>query len=456
MSLCACVFETCLSAEASLLSQAYTTSASVHAMAIFCSFCAKSFSSKNSLGNHTRKFGGSCGQLMTDQEFESLRPSEVSPKKVHCLICNKDIAKRGIVDHFERSHQELFPVVKTWHVYSDFKAVKQQKDMNAFSHFQTKWNAKCSVREAAEARDNAAMPVQDRVQDPVPLQWQASEAPDQEETHTPDACESEEIQVPDHVDSEWVDSSDLDIPGPGTPLGDPVPDGFMFEGHVQEDRLQDVRAPATPPANAISRQDDVHLARSLEALEARICDRVCGHVNSVVESMNVVLRQGLGEVVAKYAVFLRDFVEEYDPRVHGTKFPQNLLSDNFDLSGFKLTIFEFRGLSAEHASNTYRDIVRFLGCFDFADEAGRDLPNLLVSIFKAGLLKNILLSKVWQGKKNYIVSLRTSLQHFVGYLENEERVHRAVGGLTSALGNILKAGGCVILVCVVWLLVFVM
>jgi hypothetical protein len=35
--------------------------------------------------------------------------------------------------------------------------------------------------------------------------------------------------------------------------------------------------------------------------------------------------------------------------------------------------------------------------------------------------------------------LKWSLHHFVGFLENEQRVQRAFGGLTTALGNIAKA-----------------
>ena len=35
-----------------------------------------------------------------------------------------------------------------------------------------------------------------------------------------------------------------------------------------------------------------------------------------------------------------------------------------------------------------------------------------------------------------------SLEHFLQYLEKEKRVHRAVGGLTTAPGSIIKASDC--------------
>ena len=35
--------------------------------------------------------------------------------------------------------------------------------------------------------------------------------------------------------------------------------------------------------------------------------------------------------------------------------------------------------------------------------------------------------------------MKVPLEHFLQYLEKEERVHRAVGGLTTALGSVIKA-----------------
>ena len=54
-------------------------------------------------------------------------------------------------------------------------------------------------------------------------------------------------------------------------------------------------------------------------------------------------------------------------------------------------------------------------------------------------MKQLFFSDLWQAKPTYVVSLKSSLNHFFQYLENEERVHRAVGGLTTALGSIMKA-----------------
>ena len=59
------------------------------------------------------------------------------------------------------------------------------------------------------------------------------------------------------------------------------------------------------------------------------------------------------------------------------------------------------------------------------------------------------MSKVWRSKKNYLNSLQQSMRHFVSHLEHEERMFRALGGLTAALGNLQKACFVVPVVCVV-------
>ena len=82
------------------------------------------------------------------------------------------------------------------------------------------------------------------------------------------------------------------------------------------------------------------------------------------------------------------------------------------------------------------DISRFLGCCNFPDEAGFDLENLLVSAFRHGVFKEIITSKVWRSKGNYLRSLKISLKHLIDYLENEQRNIRAFGGLTTALHSI--------------------
>ena len=126
----------------------------------------------------------------------------------------------------------------------------------------------------------------------------------------------------------------------------------------------------------------------------------------------------------------------------GTKWSRKCfepLKTKYNLEGFKLTIFEFRGLIESTAENTCRDIGLFLGVFDFDDIAGNDLSKLMVSIHKDGFIKKLIFSDTWQAKPTYIVSLKVSLKHFVEYLENEERVNRAHGSTTTALGNIPKA-----------------
>ena len=164
--------------------------------------------------------------------------------------------------------------------------------------------------------------------------------------------------------------------------------------------------------------------------------RIVQKVDSIVQSFNQVLKEGLGEVKAKYPVAISQWVTEFDPLVHGGRFPQDKLSTNYNIELLKTTMYEFRGLEPRTASYIVRDIHRFIGCFDFPDEAGEDLGHLLVSIFKAGFLRQLLTSKLWNSKAYFLKSLKQSLQHFVGFLENEERVHRAFGGLTLSLIHI--------------------
>ena len=49
------------------------------------------------------------------------------------------------------------------------------------------------------------------------------------------------------------------------------------------------------------------------------------------------------------------------------------------------------------------------------------------------------MNPLWNAKGSYLRSLQYSLKHFVDYLENEERVKRSFGGLTTALGSISRA-----------------
>ena len=180
------------------------------------------------------------------------------------------------------------------------------------------------------------------------------------------------------------------------------------------------------------RPGDILSDRQIVASETRICAKI----DTVVVSFNEVLKQGLGEVSTKYPVVLQDFVKEWDIRPHGRRFPRQKLSTNYNLDDFKMTIFEFRGLDLRTARMALRDIRRFLGCFVFKDVAGEDLANLLVSIFKLGLLRSLIVSQLWRAKKSYLRSLKVSLKHFVAYLLHEQRMLRAFGGLTTALTNL--------------------
>ena len=107
-----------------------------------------------------------------------------------------------------------------------------------------------------------------------------------------------------------------------------------------------------------------------------------------------------------------------------------------------MTLSELRGFEVKTVEATLRDIRRFLGCFIFEDAAGQDLANLVVSVFKRRLMKRLILSKLWNAKNFFLQSLKGSLRHFIGYLENEDRVHRAFDGLTTALANITRVIVC--------------
>ena len=99
-------------------------------------------------------------------------------------------------------------------------------------------------------------------------------------------------------------------------------------------------------------------------------------------------------------------METYDARRRVGASPGNLLKTNFDLEGFKLTNFEFRGLLEATADDVFRDVCRFLGCFEYDDIAAHDLPNLVVSIRRTGLMKQLFFSDLWQAKPAYVVSMK--------------------------------------------------
>ena len=76
-------------------------------------------------------------------------------------------------------------------------------------------------------------------------------------------------------------------------------------------------------------------------------------------------------------------------------------------------------------------------CFEFDDIAGKDLANLMVSTRRTGLMKQLFFSGLRQAKSTHGVSLNVAVKHFLQHQEDEERVHRAVGRLTTALGSVI-------------------
>ena len=225
-------------------------------------------------------------------------------------------------------------------------------------------------------------------------------------------------------------------PSDGEDSGDAASDATRFHAGTQEEE------PAPPPA-AVSSTDGVLQRRRWQqdilASEHRIMarmDHMHTYMQQTVESFNSAPREGLGEVEAKYRVALADLVHTHDAHCHGGASPTFSLKTKYELEGFKLTIFEFRGLIQATADNVCRDTSRFLVCFEFDDIAGQDFANLMVSIRRTGLMKQLFFSDLWQAKSTYVVSLKTALKHFQ-YLEHEERAHKAVGGLTTALGGII-------------------
>ena len=62
----------------------------------------------------------------------------------------------------------------------------------------------------------------------------------------------------------------------------------------------------------------------------------------------------------------------------------------------------------------------------------------MVSIPKGRFIKKLFFTDLGQTKHSCVVSLKVSLKHLVEYLENEEGRNRNHGGMTTALGNILK------------------
>ena len=327
---------------------------------------------------------------MTQEEFSLLGPVHANWLKVYCKSCDKAIAKRGIFTHIEQHHLELLQCSWYWWIKNDYNMVKQGKTVDAASAF----NLAYGIFEADLNQSQQLML-------PGPAEMPPAQGPLPEE------------------DSEAPSDNIEELPPAQGPLPEEAPGANLDEEDL-------ARQPAA---------QNNQLACLIHESEGRVLTRI----DQVVEGFNIILQQGLGEVQAKYQVALPDWFLEWNVQVNGRLFPPRLLASNYNLEDFKLTIMEFRGLSSKTAGYILKDINRFLGCYLFPDEAGFDLANLMISIFKLGLLKPLLCSELWNAKHNYLKSLRTSMKHFLDYLEHEQRAVRAFGGLTTALQSLIKA-----------------
>ena len=375
-----------------------------------CTFCGKTFKTKGSLGNHLRRYvGGGCQWDMPDDEFALLAP--VSDfRKVRCTQCDCTVAKSGVWDHLRSSHPEHERGAwNQWTIRGDWGLVKHGKPIDSFSAFNMAWARK------------SGQPLPDDDQDDSDNQ--PAEPPHSEGADRP----SDE--------------------GAGDDETGHAVEGPSDEGAGDDETGQEAQGPSDEGAgdDETGQEMQPHGAEALQALDPagilqqQVVAPICQRIDSVVSGFNQVVQEGLGEVSAKYDVSFPAWFEDFSVQVHGRNFPKKKLSNNAVIDDFKLTVLEFRGFSLRAASYIIRDVTRFLGCFEFEDEAGRDLPNLVVSIFRRALLKKRLASPPWCAKPSYLKSLQHSLKHFVDYLENEERVKRSFGGLTTALGSISRA-----------------
>ena len=333
---------------------------------------------------------------MSDAEYELLSPVPGNQREVRCNKCDKPMPKRSLFKHLAAYHPELEAESWNWCIKGDYNLVKQQKLVGEYSVFNVAWFRK------AEQENPFISALASDPPDEDPFSQEQFENTIGQVTQTP--MELDENQHEEDADI-------LSVP--------PTP------------TLADLAS--EPPASTL--QLIPAIASNLDASEGRIVAKI----DQVVDTFNEILMAGLGEVSAKYDVALPDWFTEFDIQVNGKNFPNNLLSNNYSIEMFKITILEFRGLNVKTASDIIRDVSRFFGCFVFSNEAGKDIANLVVSIFKHGLLKTLLLSKLWNAKANYLRSLKWSLKHLVDYLENEERILRSFGGLTTALNTIGKA-----------------
>ena len=416
---------------------------------------------------------------MTDAEYDLLSPVPSDQMKVWCNKCNHTVQKRSIFKHIHNHHPELEEESWNWAIKGDYNWLKHKTLLpDDASKFNLAWSRKAMELEQDwalqyqlhEAEDSTtpfasaepsvsthtendedwaiAYQVEHARADGTPV-YSMHEA---EDSTTPFVSAEPYVSTHAEYDEDWAIAYQVEHAwGDGTPVYSTSPNvnicPSQSPGGTQTPPSPEAPS-ATPtpqlenlsidhPSAALQRvaPTDIVTVPALQASEFRILSRN----DQVVESFNEILQAGLGEVQAKYEVAFPLWFIDFDPQVDGKNFPNHLLSDNANLEVFKLTMFEFRGLESKTASHIMRDISRFFGCFQFSNEAGQDLPNLMVSIFKHGLLKPLLLSKLWHAKPTYLMSLKWSLKHLLDFLENKERIVRSIGGLTTALSTIGKA-----------------
>ena len=133
-----------------------------------------------------------------------------------------------------------------------------------------------------------------------------------------EAAEVHLVPLPPHA---WGGAADAHLVPLPPPLldeeydqpGDETPPASAA-GDISEDNFQ----PQAP-------DDDLHHP-DLRALQLASEHRIIGCMREIALSFNEVLKEGLGEVQAKYHVALLDVVEECTLKAHGLAFPARRLS----------------------------------------------------------------------------------------------------------------------------------
>ena len=128
-------------------------------------------------------------------------------------------------------------------------------------------------------------------------------------------------------------------PGDGEDSGAAASDAARFYSTpLSLETQEEMEAEPAPPPTAGSTTGGVfqrrHWKQDTLASEDRLMvrmDQIQTNMHQAVESFNAVLREGLGEVQAKYRVAVADFVETYVPRRRGGAYPANLLKTKLQL-----------------------------------------------------------------------------------------------------------------------------